>query len=101
MVHRVELAQRLFHFLVALIRAVEHAAAGGPRTIVVERVLARLDHVRIERHAHVVVGAKQDRIAPVADRAGGGKDLLHHQREWIFHPAGQQALAHGDDVIEL
>ncbi len=100
-VHSVEFLERVLALLVALIRAIEHAAAGGPATEFLQRLLARLDHVRIEGHTHVVVGAEQDRLAPVADRAGGREDLFHHQVEGIFHPAGEQAFAHCDQIVEL
>ena len=85
-VHPVEIAQRLLAFFVALIGAVENAAAGGPRSEIGERLLARFEHIGIEGHPHVIVSAEQDRLAPVADRAGGGEHLLHHQIERILAP---------------
>jgi hypothetical protein len=83
------------------IGAVEHAAAGGAGAEIVERLLARLDHVRVERHAHVVVGAEQDRLAPVAQRDGGREHLLHHEAERIGDSAGEQVGAHLDQRIEF
>jgi len=85
-VHPVKFAQRLLALLMALIGAVENAAAGGAGPEIGERLLARFDHIGIEGHAHVIVSAEQDRLAPVADRAGGGEHLLHHQIERILAP---------------
>ena len=101
MVHGIEVHERLLDFLVALICAVQHAATGGPRSEIGQCLPACLDHVGIEGHAHVIVGAEQDRVAPVADRTGRRQDLLHHQVERIFLAARQQSFAQGDDVIEF
>ena len=65
------------------IGAVEDAAAGGARAEVVERLLARGDDVGVERHAHVIVGAEQDRALAVADGDGRAFDLLHDQVERV------------------
>ena len=100
-VHRVEFAQRVLALPVALIGPVEHAAAGRPAAEIGQRLLARGDDVGIEGHPHVIVGAEQDRVAPVADRAGGGEDFLHHQVEGVFLPAGEQPFAHRDQIVEL
>ena len=100
-VHGVEFAQRVFAFPMALVSAVEDAAAGGPAAEIGQRLLARLDHVGIEGHAHVIVGAEQYRLAPVADRPGRRENLFHHQIERVFLTAGEQALAQRDDAVEL
>lgn len=101
MIHGIEVFQRLFDFLVALIGAVQHAAAGGARSEIGQRLFARLHHIGIEGHAHVIIGAEQDRFAPVANGAGGAEHLFHHQIERVFYAAGQQPFAHRNDVIEF
>jgi hypothetical protein len=101
MVHPVKVLQRLLDRLVADIGAVEDAAAGGARAELVERLLAGGDDVGIERHAHIIVGAEQDRLAAVADRAGRREDLFHHQPERILDAGVEQRLALGDQIVEL
>ena len=101
MVHRVEVVERCLAFLVALIGAVEHPAAGGARAELVERLLARRDDVGVERHAHVIIGAEQDRALAVADRDGRDFDPLHDQAERIGQPGRKQRLALLDDRVEL
>src|SRR3546814_1810391 len=65
----VEFLQRLFALLVALIGAVEDAAAGRARSKLVQRLLAGRDHIGIEGHPHVIVGAEQDRLLALDDRS--------------------------------
>ena len=101
MIHGVEVLQRVLAGLVAGIGAVEDAAAGRARAEFVERLLAGGDDVVVERHAQIIVGAEEDRLPAVADRAGGGEDLFHHQPERVPHAGGEQALAHLDQGIEL
>ena len=101
MVHVVEVHERLLDFLVTLVGAVEHPAAGSAAAEIGQRLLARLDHVGIEGHAHVIVGAEQDRVAPVTDRPGGRQDLFHHQVEGVFAALREQSLAQCDDVVEF
>src|SRR3954468_1461518 len=101
MVHGVEVLQGLLDGAVADIRAVEDAAAGGARSELVERLLPRPDYVRIEGHAHVIIGAEQDRALAVANGDGGALDGLHHQVERIGDSRPQQRLALLDQRIEL
>ena len=101
MVHRVEFLERLLDRAVAGVGAVEDSAAGGARAELVERLLARRDHVGVEGHAHVIVGAEQDRALAVADRDGRAFDLLHHQVEGVGEAAFEQPLAKRDERIEL
>ena len=101
MVEAVKVDQRLFALAVPLISAVEHAAARGAGTEFVERGLARFDHVGIERHAHIIIRAEQDRLLAVHHRDGGRLDLLHHQREGIALAGGQQVLALLDQRVEF
>src|SRR3546814_7204674 len=61
MIHAVKVLERVLTFPMALISAVENAAARRSRSEMVERILASLDHIGIERHAHVIVGSEQDR----------------------------------------
>ena len=82
-VHPIEVLQRVLAGAVAHIGAVEHPASGRARAELVKRLLARGDHVGIEGHAHVIVGAEQDRPPAVADRHGRALDPLHHQVERI------------------
>ena len=100
-VHAVEFAQRRFAIAVAFVGPVEHAAAGGAAAEIVERLLARRDHVGIESHPHVVVRAQQDGLAPVAHRHRGRDYPLHHQAERIGLAGGEQRFAHRDQRIEL
>ena len=101
MVHSVKFLERVLALPVALIGAVQNAAAGRAGAEFFQRLLPCGDDIFVEGHPYVVVGAEQDRLAPVADRAGGRKDLFHHQVERVFHPAGEQALAHLDELVEL
>ena len=101
MVHRVEVLERLLARLVAGIGAVEDPAAGGARAELVERLLARGDDVGIEGHAHVIVGAEQDRALAVADRHGRAFDLLHDQVERVGEAGVEQRLALLDQRVEL
>ena len=57
--------------------------------------------VRIEGHAHVIVGAEKDRALAVADRDGRAFDLLHHQVERVDDAAFEQGLALLDQRVEL
>jgi hypothetical protein len=100
-VHRVKVLQRLLDGLVADIGAVEDAASGGARAEIVERLLARCDHIRIERHPHVIVGAQQDGALAVADRDGRAFDLLHHEIERVGHATFEQRFALLDQRVEL
>ena len=100
-IHGVEVLERLFDRLVADIGAVEDAAAGGARPELVERLLARRDHVGVEGHSHVIVGAEQDRLAAVADGDGRGNHFFHHQAERVGDAGRQQLLAGFDQRIEL
>ncbi len=90
MVHVVEVLERVFARLVPLVRPVEHAAAGGARAEFVERLLARRDDVGIEGHAHVIVGAEQDRPIAVADRHGRRFDLFHDEAERVLLAGREQ-----------
>jgi hypothetical protein len=101
MIHGVKFLQRVLALLVPLIGAVEDAAAGGAAAELVERVLARGDDILVEGHAHIIIGAEQDRLAPVADRDSGREHLLHHQAEGIGHAGGEQRRALFDERIEF
>ena len=101
MIHGVEFAQRRFDIAVVAEGAVEHAAAGRARAEIFHRLLAGGDDIIVEGHAHVVVGAEQDRVAPVADRARRREHLLHDEVERILHPGGEKRLAGLDDRVEL
>jgi hypothetical protein len=86
---------------VAGIGAVEDAAAGGARAEFVERLLARGDDVGIEGHAHVIVGAEQDRALAVADRDGRAFDRSITRLNGSVTPGFEQRLALLDQRIEL
>ena len=101
MIHGVEVPERRLAFLVALIGAVEDAAAGRARAELVERLLAGGDDVRVEGHAHVIVGAEQDRALAVADGDGRRFHPLHDQVEGVGEPGRQQRLALLDQRVEL
>ena len=60
-----------FQFLVQAISAIGDARAGGAGAELGHRLLASLDAIGIESDPHVIVGASQDRLAPVDDGAGG------------------------------
>ena len=100
-VHRVEFAQCVFDLAVALIGAVEHAAARSAAAELLERPLARLDHIGIEGHAHIIVGAQQDRLTPVADRLRRREHLFHDQAERVFVARGKQVRPLLDQRIEF
>src|SRR5918995_2156434 len=100
-IHGVKVLERILDRAMADISSVQNAASGGPRAELVERLLARRDHVRVEGHAHVVVRAEQDRPAAVADGDSRAFDLLHHQVERVGDPARKQAFAKGDQLVEL
>src|SRR4051794_12312541 len=99
--HPVKVLQRVFAGAVADIGAVEHAASGRARAELVERLLARGDHVRIEGHAHVIVSAEQNRSPAVADRHGRALDTLHHEVERIGLAGFEQGFAQLDNRVEL
>src|SRR5687768_8713399 len=101
MVHRVEFAKRVLALSVALVGAVEHPATGRSRAKVVKGLLAGGDDVRIERHAHVIVGAEEDRALAVANRHGGALNPLHYQVEWVRKTGGKQRFALLDQRVEL
>src|SRR3982751_1761903 len=83
------------------IGTVEHAASGRSRTEFVEGLLARGDDVRIEGHAHVIVGAEQNRPLAVADCDGGAFDPLHDQIERVGLSGFEEAFAQLDYGIEF
>ena len=92
-VHGVEVLERLLDGAVADVGAVEDAAAGRARAEFVERLLARGDDVGVEGHAHVIVGAEQDRALAVADGDGRAFDLLHDQVERVGDAGRRAGLA--------
>jgi hypothetical protein len=94
-VHGVEFAQRGFDIAVIAEGAVEHAAAGGARAEILHRLLARRDHVGIEGHAHVVVGAEQDRRLAVADRPVGESTCSITRLNGSSTPAASSARGSG------
>ena len=100
-IHRVEVAQRLLDRAVADVGAVEHAAASGARTELVERLLARCDDVGVEGHAHVIVGAEQDGAPAVTECDGGAFDPLHDEVEGVGDALREQRLALLDQRVEL
>src|SRR6185369_9099243 len=100
-IHGVEILQRLLDRLVADVGAVEDSASGGARAELVERFLARGDHVLVEGHAHIIVGAEQDGALAVADGDGRALDLLHHEVEGVDDSGFEQCLALLDQGIEL
>ena len=67
----------------------------------VERGVAGGDHVGVERHAHIVVRAKQDRVLAADHRLGRALHFVHHDRERIAHAGRQQRVAFGDEAVEL
>ena len=85
----------------ALIGAVEDAAAGGARTEIVERLLARRDHIRVEGHAHIVVGAEQDGFLALDDGERGRLHLIHDDGEGIAHAGGEQRFTLRDKGVEF
>jgi hypothetical protein len=97
----VEVAQRRLGFHMVAEGAVEHAAAVGARSELVERGMAGGDDVRVERHAHVIVRAEQDRVAAGDHRLGRALHLLHHDRERIGDAGIDQRLPLGDQAVEL
>ena len=101
MVHGVEFLQRLFDIAVVAEGAVENAAAGCPCAKFVKRLLAGFDHVRVERHAHIVIGAKQDGLTAIADGDGWRLYLVHHEREGISHAGGEQIFTLLDQRIKF
>src|SRR4249919_3399857 len=82
-IHGVEVLESLFDRLVGDISAIKDAASGGTRAELVERLLARRDHVRVKGHPHVIIGAEQDRLAPVAYGDRRADHFFHYQAEWI------------------
>src|SRR3546814_14568699 len=85
----------------ALISAVENAAARRSRSEMVERILASLDHIGIERHAHVIVGSEQDRFLALYDSEGRRFHLIHDNGEGIAHARREQGFAFGDQWVEF
>ena len=96
MVHPVKFLQRVFAFLVALKRAIQNAAARGARAKFVQSFLACRDDIIIKGHAHIIIGAKQDRFLAIDDGNGWGLHLFHHQAERVLHASGEQTFALGD-----
>src|SRR3546814_3962966 len=83
----------------ALISAVENAAARRSRSEMVERILASLDHIGIERHAHVIVGSEQDRFLALYDSEGRRFHPIHDNGEGIAHARREQGFAFGDQWV--
>src|SRR3546814_12843532 len=77
MIHAVKVLERVLTFPMALISAVENAAARRSRSEMVERILASLDHIGIERHAHVIVGSEKDRFLSLYDSEGRRFHLIN------------------------
>src|SRR3546814_3874922 len=77
------------------------AAAGGARTEFVERRFARRDDIGVERHAHVIISAEQERRLARDDRFGRRIDLFHDERKRIAHAGIEQRLALGDERVEF
>src|SRR3546814_2594565 len=50
---------------------------------------------------HIIIGAEQDRFAPVADRDGGREHFFHHQAERVGDAGGEQVGALLDQRIEF
>src|SRR3546814_3680690 len=67
----------------------------------VERILASLDHIGIERHAHVIVGSEQDRFLALYDSEGRRFHLIHDNGEGIAHARREQGFAFGDQWVEF
>ena len=101
MVHCVEVHERLLDRLVAGISAIKDAAARGAGAEFLQRFLACGDHVRIEGHAHVIVGAEQDGAPAAADGDGRALDPLHHQVEGVGEARFEQGLALIDQRVEF
>src|SRR6185295_3999565 len=101
MIHGVKVLECLLDCPMAHVGAVEHAAAGRARAELVERLVTRGHNLRIEGHAHIIVGTEQDRALAVADGDGRAFDLLHDQVEWVGVTCGEQVLALLDERIEL
>src|SRR4051794_217802 len=101
MVHGVKVLERLLDGLVAAVGPVEDAATGGTGAEFVERRLARGNYIGIEGHAHVIIGAKKDRAAAVADGDGRAFDLIHDQIERVGDTTREERLALLDYRIEL
>ena len=100
-IEAVKFLQGIFAFAVPLIGAVQHAATGGAGAEFVQRLLARRDHVGIEGHAHIIIGAEQDRLLAVHHRHGGRLHLFHHQRKGIALSGGKQRFALLNQRIEF
>src|SRR3546814_4398995 len=101
MIHAVKVLERVLTFPMALISAVENAAARRSRSEMVERILASLDHIGIERHAHVIVGSEQDRFLALYDSEGRRFHLIHDNGEGIAHARREQGFAFGDQWVEF
>ena len=83
---------------IAVIRecAVEHPAAGRARAEGRHGMLACGDHIRVECHAHIIIGAKQDRFLAIDDSHGGRFHFFHHKAERVCYAGGEQTFALGD-----
>ena len=101
MVHVVKFAQRRLDIAVRMESAVQDAAAGGASAKVVKRLLACSDDILVKGHAHIVVGAEQDRLAAVADGDGRRQNLFHHQIERVSQASFEQRAALFNQRIEF
>jgi hypothetical protein len=63
--------------------------------------LPACDHVGIEGHAHIIIGAEQDRALPLIIASVGESTFSMTMREGIAHAGGEQRLALGDQRVEL
>src|SRR5262249_2926637 len=93
--------QSLLDRLVAAVCAVKDPASGRSRSELVECLLARRDHVGVEGHSHVVVGAKKDRATAIADGDRGAFDLVNHKVEGVRDSSFEERWALLNQRIEL
>lgn len=67
MIHAIEILQRVFEHAVAAIGAIQNPRARGAGAKIVNCLMGRRNRVLIIGHAHIVVGAGQNGVAPFDD----------------------------------
>ena len=101
MIHGVKVFQRLFDQLMALIGAIEDAAAGCACAKCVQRLFARGQNIVVKGHAHIIIGAEQNRFAAIAHGDCRRFHFVHHQRKGIAHTRCEKPFALLDQRIKF